>query len=212
MRALTVVAAFGLLLASSPTFAQTAPKPAAPAAPRPPAPAPRPAAPQTPAPRPAAAPGPQLPFPEGAKIAFIDRERLIGESIEGKAAGAKAKALNDKKVAELNEKSKQLQTAQQQLQTGGTVLNDAAREDLQHKIERLDTDLQRASQDAQKEQQEFEQSLLLEFDKKLRPVLNDVAQEKNLHAIFFFGEVGLAWINGGLDVTSDVIKKLDARK
>jgi Skp family chaperone for outer membrane proteins len=178
------------MVAWSPTFAQaTQPKPAAP---------------------PAAAPAPVVPFPEGSKIAFIDRERLIAESIPGKAATAKAKALNDKKVAELNEKSKLLQSLQQKLQSGGAVLSDAARDDLQRQVERADTDIQRMQQDAQKELQDLEQRLLVEFNGQLQPALNAVSTEKGLHMVFSAGESGLMWANLGLDITADVIKRLDA--
>ena len=213
MRSFTVVAALGVLLASTPTFAQTqqkpAPKPTAPSTPAPKPAAPQTPPPQAPAPRPAVAPAP-LPFPEGAKVAYVDRERLIAESVEGKAASAKAKQLNDKKVAELNDKSKLLQSLQQKMQSGGAVLSDSAREDLQRQIERADTDIQRMQQDAQKEMQDLEQQLLADFQRKLLPVIDEVSKEKGLHMVFSAGDSGLMWAHGGLDITSDVIKKLDA--
>src|SRR5262245_24911359 len=110
VRSTLLTGLLGLLLGAAPTFAQNQQKPAAPAPapnPAPAAPAPKPA---PAAPAPAAAPQPAppvLPFPEGAKVAYIDIQRIIAESTEGKAASNKVKALNDKKVTELNEKNKQ---------------------------------------------------------------------------------------------------------
>jgi len=193
-------------------FAQTAPKPAAPAAPKPAAPAaPKPAAP-APAAAPAAAPAPVVPFPEGAKMAFIDIQRIIAESKEGQSASNKVKALNDRKVAELNERNKTLQSDQQKLQSGAGVLSDSAREDLQRKIERQNTDIERATQDAQKELQDLQQQLQLDFQRKLNPILAEVAQERGLHLVFSAGDAGLAWAHAGLDITPDVIKRFDAKK
>ncbi len=196
----------------APAFAQTAPKPAAPAAPKAAAPAaPKPA----PAPAAAAAPAPAapvVPFPDGAKLAFIDVQRIIAESKEGQTASNKVKALNDRKVAELNERNKSLQTDQQKLASGAGVLSDSAREELQRKIERQNTDIERATQDAQKELQDLQQSLQLEFQRKLNPVLAEVAQEKGLHLVFSAGDAGLAWAHAGLDLTADIIKKFDAKK
>jgi outer membrane protein len=207
MRVLTVAAAIGVMLVSSPIFAQsTQPKPAAPAAPKPAAPS---APPQAPAPRPAP---PAMPFPEGAKVAIIDYQRIIAESAEGKAASTKMKALDEKKGAEMTERQKQLQSAQQQLQTGGGVLSDTARADLQRRIERMDTDMQRFTQDAQKELQDLQQQLQIELNRKLNPVLDEVAKEKGLHAVFSVSEAGFAWVSPGLDITADVIKRLDAKK
>ena len=63
------------VIMAAPAFAQTQtqtpppPKPATPAAPAPQAPAP-------------------VPFPEGAKVAFIDFQRIASESELGKAAAA----------------------------------------------------------------------------------------------------------------------------
>ncbi len=196
---------------AAPAFAQTAPKPAAPAAPKPAAPAaPKPAA--APAPAPAAAPAPVVPFPEGAKMAFIDIQRIIAESKEGQSASNKVKALNDRKVTELNERNKTLQADQQKLQSGAGVLSDSAREDLQRKIERQNTDIERATQDAQKELQDLQQQLQLDFQRKLNPILAEVAQERGLHLVFSAGDAGLAWAHAGLDITPDVIKRFDAKK
>ena len=194
----------------APAFAQTAPKPAAPAAPKAAAPAaPKPATAPAAAPAPAA---PVVPFPDGAKLAFIDIQRVIGESKEGQSASNKVKALNDRKVTELNDRNKSLQSDQQKLASGAGVLSDAAREDLQRKIERQNTDIERATQDAQKELQDLQQGLQLEFQRKLNPVLAEVAQEKGLYLVFSAGDAGLAWAHAGLDLTADVIKKFDAKK
>lgn len=194
---------------AAPAFAQTAPKPAAPAAPKPAAPA-APAAPKPAAAAPA--PAPVVPFPEGAKVAFIDIQRIIGESKEGQVASNKVKALNDRKVAELNDKNKALQADQQKLQSGAGVLSDNAREDLQRKIDRQNTDIERATQDAQKELQDLQQQLQLDFQRKLNPILAEVAEERGLQMVFSAADAGLAWAHAGLDITADVIKKFDAKK
>lgn len=196
---------------AAPAFAQTAPKPAAPAAPKPAAPA-APAAPKPAAAAPAPAAAPVVPFPDGAKVAFIDIQRIIAESKEGQSASNKVKALNDRKVAELNDKNKALQADQQKLQSGAGVLSDSAREDLQRKIERQNTDIERATQDAQKELQDLQQQLQLDFQRKLNPILAEVAQERGLHLVFSAADAGLAWAHAGLDITADVIKKFDTKK
>ncbi len=208
MKVLTVAAMLSASLTAAPTFAQQqpAPKPAAPAQPAPkpavPAPAPAPAAPA------AAEPAPR-PFPEGARIAYVDVQRIASESAEGKAANTRINALQQKRAAELAEKQKALQGDQQKLQSGGTVLSDQARVELERKIERQDVDIQRATQDAQKELQELTQSLQAEFQRKLFPVLDVVAREKGLHMLFSAADAGLVWGDNGLDLTIEVIKKFD---
>lgn len=207
MKVLTAAAILSVSLAAAPTLAQQqpAPKPAAPAqpAPKPAQPAPKPATP------PAAQPAPPRPFPEGAKVAFVDVQRIASESAEGKAANAKIGALQQKKSAELAEKQKALQADQQKLQSSGTVLSDQARAELERKIERQGVDIERATQDAQKELQDLTQSLQAEFQRKLFPVVDQLARERGLHMVFSAADAGLVWGDQGLDLTSDVIKRFD---
>jgi outer membrane protein len=209
MRRFAAVAVLSIMLAAAPTFAQT-PAPAQPA-PTGQQPAPKPATPVTPPAQTAPAPAtPARPFPEGAKIAFINIQRIASDSGEGKALSARVQALNQKKVQELNEKNKALQADQQKLQSGGTVMSDQARAELEKKIERQNVEIQRTTQDAQQEVQELQQELQAEFQRKLLPIVQQVAQEKGLHILFSAADSGIVWADPGLDVTADVIKRFDA--
>jgi Skp family chaperone for outer membrane proteins len=165
-------------------------------------------APPAPAQAPAAAPT-LVPFPEGAKLAFVSIQRIANESKEGQAATAKVKALNDKKVAELGEKQKAVAVNQEKLQKSASVLSDAARGQLEKEIERQQVEIQRFTQDAQAEVQELQVQLQNEFQQKLLPVINAFAQEKALHMIFSVADAGVVWAYPGLDVTGDVIKRFD---
>ena len=129
MRVLAVAVGLGVLMAPSGALAQ-ARSAAAQAQPRrvrrrPRRPRPRPAQPAPQAP--AAPPVPQVAFQDGLKYAYLRVDVIAANSVEGRAANEKVKALNDQKVRELNERNKALQSAQQKLEQGGTVLNDVAR-------------------------------------------------------------------------------------
>lgn len=196
-----VMVTVALVMAAAPGFAQT-PAGQTPPAQQPPKP---PAAPQAPPP----APEPPRPFPEGAKIAYVDFQGIVNDSIEGKAATTKVQAFNQKKVTELNEKQKALNAAQQKLQQGLTVLSDQARAQLEKEIEKMQVDIQRFTQDAQAEVQELQQALQVEFQKKVFPIIQQVATDKGLH-IIFSTDAGIVWADRGLDITPEVIKRFDA--
>lgn len=208
MRVLAAALAVSMLLAASETYAQ-APAPARPAGQAPAPAAPRPA---IPAPAPAAAQAlPPLPkFQDGMKYAYIRIDRIAAESGEGKTLNDRVKALNDQKVRELNEKNKALQSVQQKLESGGSVLNDTARAQLQAEVERQQRDIQRFTEDAQQDLQALQQQLQEEFTRKLNPVLEKVAKEKQVHMVFNATESGLVWADPGMDLTGDIIKALDA--
>jgi outer membrane protein len=181
---------------------------------QPPAGAPKPQAPATPpaATPPAAPKAPPVPFPQDSKIAFIDINVIAASSVAGKEAAKKLEALQTKKSAELQEKSKQLQALQTKLQTGGTVLNDAARGALEKDIDRLQRDIQFNQQNAQAEFNDLTNELQTEFQKKLLPIIEEVAKEKGLYAVFSIADAGAAYVHAGLNISDEIVKRLDIKK
>jgi len=209
MRVLTLTTVAGLLLLASQAAAQQTP-----AGQKPPAqtaPAQKPAAPpQKPATPPAApAPLPPVPFPEGAKVAYVDVQQIANESIEGKSYAAKVQALNQKRSGELAEKNKALQANQQKLQQGANVMNESTQASLQKEIERQQVEIQRFTQDAQAEIQDLQTQLQAEFQKKIMPIIEQVAVKRGLFMVFS-RDAGIVWANRGLDLTAEVVKAFDA--
>jgi outer membrane protein len=201
----SMLAAVVFAALAAPSFAQTpppAPKPQTPPA-TPPATAPaQPAAPKT----------PPVPFPADAKIAFIDVNQVAGTSAAGKEASKKLTELNNKKLAELNEKNKQLQALTTKRDTGGAVLNESARASIEKEIDRLQRDIQFAQNNAQAEIQDLTNELQGEFQKRLIPIIEEVAKEKGLHAVFSIADSGAAYVHPGLNISDEVVKRLDAAK
>jgi len=194
-----------LALAAGPAMAQTP----APGTQKPAAPAPAAPAAQTP---PAPAPAPPKPFPEGAKIAYVNVQAIASNSAEGKTATGKLDEMRKKKTAEIAEKNKALSTAQTKLQQGGSVLNDAARSALEKDIEKMNREIQFAQQDANTELQDLQNQLQADFQEKLNPILEQVATEKGLHMLIDIANSGAVWANSGLDLTAEVIRRFDAAK
>jgi outer membrane protein len=209
MRGFAAAASLAVLVGVAPVLAQAPaqPPPAQPGT-KPPAPAPAPAAPQTAAPPPVAQP--PVPFPQGAKVAYVNLQQIAQLSNDGKAAAGKVQALTQKKQSEIGEKTKALQGAQQKLQTGGGVMSDQARAQLEKDIERQTKELERFQQDAQAELNDLQQDLQNEFQKKLFPILEQISKEKDLHFLFSGADAGLIWAAPGLDLTIDAVRKLDA--
>src|SRR5438105_10142189 len=93
MRGFATPLSLALVLSAAPVFAQTPPAQAKPV--------------QTPpalAPAPTPAPQPPAPFPAGSKIGFVNFQRVVQESTDGKASSARVQALIAKKQNEGAEK------------------------------------------------------------------------------------------------------------
>jgi len=201
---LTIVAGALTLALSAPVFAQaapqTAPKPQTP-------PAAPPAAAQPAAPK----PQPPMPFPQDAKYAFVDVQSIASNSSAGKEASKKLDELGKKKQAELADKNKQLQALTTKRDTSVGVMNDAARSQLEKDIDRLQREIQFAQSSANAEFQDLQNELQGEFQKRLIPIIEELAKEKGLYMIFT-GESGFAYVYPGLNLSDEVIKRLDAKK
>ena len=216
MKGLAIAAPLAVLLSAVPVFAQgagqqppaqTPPKPAGqqPPAQQPP----KPAVPVQPAPTPVPPVQPPAPFPAGAKFAVVNLQAIASNSTEGKALAARVQTLMQKKQTEGAEKSKQLQANQQKLQQSGSLMNDQARAALEKEIERQQVEGQRFQQDAQAEVNELTQELQGEFQKRLFPLLQQLAQEKQLQVLLSVQDAGVIWAEPGIDLTAEAIKKLD---
>jgi outer membrane protein len=202
MRSPFVIVAIGVVLVAGPVNAGQAG--AKPAAQTPPAAAPAPAA------AAAQAPAPPRPFPEGSKIAYVNVQRIALESAEGQAATKRISTLREEKEKDLVSRNSKFEEARKRLETSASVLSEAVRSTQQKDVERLQTDLQRATQDAQKAVEDLQVELQGEFERKLRPIISEVAAAKGLHVVFSAGDSGIVWADTGLDITSDVVKRLDA--
>jgi len=120
------------------------------------------------------------PFPAGAKIAFVNIQAIVSTSVEGKADSAKVDALVKKKQAEAPANQKTPQ------------------------------DAQRFQQEAQADVQRLQAQLQDDFQKKLFPILQQLAQEKHLSMLLSAQDAGLVWAEPGLDLTAEAIKRFDA--
>ena len=201
------IAALALALTAGPALAQT------PGTAKPAAETQKPAAPATPKPAetaPTAPPAAPKPFPEGAKIGYIDLQYIASNSAEGKAATSKIQEFTKKKTAELEGKQKALEAARNKLLQGGTVLSDSARGQLEKEIDKMARELQFAQQEAQSEQQALTTELQNDFQTRLNPIIDQVANEKGLHYVLSIADSGVVWVNTGLNISSEVMKRLDA--
>jgi Skp family chaperone for outer membrane proteins len=203
---LSIIAGALTLALSAPVFAQAgAPKPQIPPATPPAAP---PAAAQPAAPP---KPTPPVPFPQDAKYAFVDIQSIASNSSAGKEASKKLQALTEKKQSEIGDKNKQLQALTTKRDTSVGVMSDSARALLDKDIEKLQRDIQFANSNAQAEVNDLQNELQAEFQKKLIPIIEELAKEKGLYMIFT-AESGFAYVHPGLNLSEEVIKRLDTKK
>jgi Skp family chaperone for outer membrane proteins len=204
---LSIVAVALTVALATPGLAQTQTAPPKPQTPAQMPPVPKPAAPAAEA----KPPQPPAPFPQDAKYAVVDVQAIAQGSSAGKAASARLNELQTKKMSELQDKNKQLQALQTKRDQGGPLLNESARAQLDKDIDKLQRDIQFAQSNAQAEMQDLNNELQGEFTKKVGPIIEEIAKEKGLYLVFT-ADSGFAYVHPGLNISDEVIKRLDAKK
>ena len=173
-----------------------------------------------------------LPFPTAAKFGYADLQQILASSEDGVAANQKVQEFTDEKLADLEARNlelqqeiesanQQLEESQQKLTQSETVMSAQARLSLQRDIQRLQLDIQRQTQDAQAEMEritqdaetevgELQQQLQIDFETRLQPAIEAVAAEKEIDFLFNVGQGGLVWANPSLDLTQEIVDKLNS--
>ena len=190
-----------VLLGAALSFAQTPPAPAQ-GGQKPPVPV-APAGPTPPA-------TPPAPFPQGAKVAYVNLQAIAQLSAEGKAAATRVTEFTQRKQTEIAEKEKAILATEQKLQSSAGLITDDARGMLEKDIERQRRELERLRQDAQNDLNDLQTELQNAFNKRLVPILDQLSTEKGIHFLFSAADAGLIWAAQGLDLTEEAVKRLDA--
>ena len=147
----------------------------------------------------------------GIRLAVFSPQRAFSESADGKKAKASLTALQAEKTREIDARNKALDAQEQALEESRSVLGESARGQRAKEVEKFRIDLQRFIQDAQAELAGAQRDFQSAFLAKLRPTLDQVAKERGLHLVIN-EDVGLiAWADPSLDITQEVVKRLDQR-
>jgi Skp family chaperone for outer membrane proteins len=162
---------------------------------------------------PAPAPAPQpVPFPADAKIAFVNFPRVVELSAHGKGGMKELEDLTTKKNAEIAAKNKEIAALQDKIKTQQSVAKPELLQAMAKEVDKLNFELQFMQKQAQGDLEDLRERLLDSFQKKVLPIVEEIRKERNLWVVFSTADSGPAAINPGLDITAEVIKRLDTIK
>jgi outer membrane protein len=166
-------------------------------------------APQTPAKPPE--PKPVVPFPPDAKIGFVNMQALVNDSKLGKQGQDELKKVREKLMAPINAKQKELADLQTKMQTQQNLVAPNILAAMQRDGEKLQRELQSLQETYQIEIEQKQADLIQNFSAKVQPLVEAIRNEKGLWAVWVpTQESGLYAVHPGLDLTPEVLKRLDA--
>lgn len=145
------------------------------------------------------------------KLAFVDMQRAIEGTTEGKAAISKLKGEVDKKQKELEQKRDELKKMDEDLAKQATILKpdaiDKKRQELQQRFQQLQEALMRSQQEIA----EKERKALAPIQERVLRAIAAIAQRDRFTAVLQ-QQVVLWPQQSEMDITNEVIRKANEQK
>ena len=151
--------------------------------------------------------------PGGAgKVAVVDFQKAVTENSEGKKAQEKFMGELNKRQKEFEDKQKALTDAQTKLQNGDKALSETAKADLAKQIDKLNTELQRMNDDAEKELRDLQQQLFRPIMEKTQDVVKSYSTENGFAVVFDVSSQAnsIVYVQDVADITTEIIRRVDA--
>jgi outer membrane protein len=146
---------------------------------------------------------------QGLKIAVIDTELILRESQAGKKALADLKKLQEAKEGELKARQQEIKDLQTKAADGRLSLAEDKLREIEKQLEDKMIAARRLQDDATRELNKRRDEVLAGIDAKVMPIINQVGKEGGYTMIFRKFESGLIFVDEAVDITPQVIQRLD---
>ena len=147
---------------------------------------------------------------QGAKVAVIDVQRLVTDSVAGKEALARLKKLQDEKIAEGKAKNDEVDSLRKRLNEGRLSLADDKISELEKQLEEKVTGLRRFQEDAERDFNKSRETTFSEIERRVFPVIEQVGKEGGYAFIFNKFQSGLLYADDTSDITNQIIQRFDS--
>jgi outer membrane protein len=148
---------------------------------------------------------------DAGPIGYVDMQRVIEQSKLGKQAEATLKEKFSDPQAELQKEQQAIRQLQETTSRDAALMSEAELEkrkkELQERVAKLQRDAATAQQELAQEQAKLGAGII----RPAQEIIAELAKEKELSAVFERGQSGLLYIEDGLNLTDEVVKRLNAR-
>ena len=144
------------------------------------------------------------------KVAVIDVNRIMTDSQRGKAVIEIIDKLQAEKAAHLKALNDELVELQKRFQEGRLSLAEDRLAQLQAQIEDRTRAFQRAREDAERDVQKQRNDEIDKVEAAVFPIINPIGKEGGYTLIFNKFQSGLVYAEEQIDITDQVIQRLDA--
>lgn len=143
-----------------------------------------------------------------SRIGVFSADRVLAESQPGRQALALFNQLRDQRVGELQVQQRAINSIQQQAMTAPVGSPEAAR--LQREMEDMVLRLERLQQDVQEELGARQDELTGEIMQMVSQIINVMGEAEGYTLIFNAVQSGVVYVGPTLDITDEVIRRVNA--
>lgn len=144
-----------------------------------------------------------------ARVAVVDVQKVLTQSVPGKAAYDKLKKMQDDRVAKAKQMDEEMKKLESDLNTKRISLAEDKLAEMSKQIADKRILMQRFAQDADREIGEARDRELQALQVKIEPVIDAIGKEMGLAVIFNKFESGLVYASEAVEITDTVIKKFN---
>ncbi len=149
---------------------------------------------------------------DSVKIAVVDLNRCMKESLEGKRVYRELQKKKDAMQKRLDEKEGELLKLQEELKKQGMMLSLDARADKEKTLERKRREFKYYFEDLRDEMRKVEADLVEGMLQDLGKIVGDMAEKGNYTLVLEKNRGGILFNDLAIDITDDVIKAYDRTK
>ena len=147
---------------------------------------------------------------ENQKIAVIDVQRILEESIEGKKVIEALQQLRSEKATELQKLKDEFDDAERKYNDGRLTLASEKLAQMEKDLEDLSIRLRRGQDDAQRDLQKKQTDDFQKIEAKVMPIITAVGQDLGYTMIFNKFQSGLVYASEAVDITAMVVERFNA--
>jgi len=153
---------------------------------------------------------PSLLAADAASIGYVDMQQVIERSKLGIQAHETLKEQFADPQAALAEEERSIRQLQEETSRDAALMSEAELEKRKNEIQERVMKIQRSAASAQQKLAREQAKLGAGIIKPAQAIIDTLAKEKKLSAVFERNQSGILYVDDGLDLTDEVIKRMDA--
>lgn len=144
------------------------------------------------------------------KVGYINIQRIVSESNTGKKKTEEYNRLREQKDKELKEKITEIENLNSDLkkEREKKSIDERKVRDLLEKIQQKNKDAERYAADAREDMAKKDSEAVIEILQKAAPILKEIGDTRG-YGVILKNIEDIAYIGVGVDITEEVIKKLN---